>query len=229
MIYIITCPDDVQHLYKLTETISWLRFVQDIYRWIGISQPNINKLWQPPTVEQKIKHPMRKLPPNQMVEEYQFHQLLPGEKLDKIATTFVTHVNEKIRWELLQKQCASLDPSSDALTLSLMDWTADVFLHTTTEIYWGKSIWKVAPNLIQSFLKWEETNWKYVFQLPKFLSRDMYAAKDQLVDAFARYFRQPSSERGDATYFVKTAENELRDIGFDDSDLGKANMLQHWA
>lgn len=230
MIYVVTSPEDVQNLYKQSAAISWLRFVQDIYRWIGISQPNIDKLWQTPTEEQKITHPMRKLPPNQMVEEYQHHQLLPGEKMDKIAKTFVGYVDESLRWQKLQKRSPFIsESSSDAVTLSLMDWTADVFLHTTTEIYWGKSIWEIAPNLIETFLAWEETTWKYVFQLPRFLSRDMYAAKDQLVDAFTAYFGQPSNKREDATYFVKTAEEELRDIAFDDNDIGKVNMLQHWA
>lgn len=57
----------------------------------------------------------------------------------------------------------------------------------------------------------------------------MYAAKDQLVNAFAAYFSLPNGERTDANYFVKTAEEELRDIGFNDHDLGKVHMLQHWA
>ena len=230
VIYIITSPEDVQELYKHTTTISWLRFVQDLYRWIGISQPNIDKLWRAPTEDQKAKDPTRKFPPNQMVEEYQFHQLLPGENLDKIAKTFVRYVDEKVRWQQLQKKCPYIQGSSpNSVKISLMDWTADVFLHTTTEIYWGKTIWEVAPKLIESFLKWEETTWKYVFQLPRFLSRDMYAAKDQLVDAFTAYFEQPKSKRGDATYFVVTAEEELREIGFKDHDVAKVNMLQHWA
>ena len=230
VIYIVTSPEDVQYLYKQTTTISWLRFVQDIYRWIGISQPNIDKLWQIPTEEQRKMYPVRKFPPNQMVEEYQFHQLLPGEKMDKIAKTFVDYIDESVRWQTLQKRCSYIHhSSSDGLTLSLMDWTAEIFIHATTEIYWGKSIWKVAPNLLTSFLAWEETTWKYVFQLPKFLSRDMYAAKDQLVDGFTAYYGQPKDKREDVTYYVTAAEKELRDISFDDHDIAKVNMLQHWA
>ena len=230
VIYVVTSPEDVQSLYKHTATISWTRFVQDIYRWIGISQPNINKLWQPPTVEQKTTHPMRKLPPNQMIEEYQFRQLISGENLEKIAKGMVGYVDERVRWQQLkEKSPYVLKSSSEFVTLSLMDWTADIFIHSLTEIYWGKSIWEVAPNLIETFLKWEETTWKYVFQLPKFLSRDMYAAKDQLVDAFTAYYGQPKNKREDATYYVEAAEEELRDIAFDDHDIGKVNMLQHWA
>ena len=172
---------------------------------------------------------MRKLSPNQMVEEYQFHLLLPGEKLDEITKTFVGHLDEKLRWQQLQSGSYVLESSGHSVKVSLLDWTAAVFLQVTTEIYWGKTIWEVAPNLIQSFLKWEETTWKYVFQLPAFLSKDMYAAKDQLVDAFTAYFGQPKERRSDANYFVKTAEEELRDINFDDHNIAKVHMLQHWA
>ena len=78
--------------------------------------------------------------------------------MDKIAKMFVDYIDENVRWQQLQTERPYIfEPSSDSVKISLMDWTADVFLHTTTELYWGKGIWQVAPNLIDSFLKWEET------------------------------------------------------------------------
>ena len=151
--------------------------------------------------------------------------------MDEIAKCFVADVDAKLQWQRLHDQPRPYVNiiSRDVMQLSLMDWTADVFINTTTEMYWGKSIWKVAPGLTESFLKWEETTWKYVFQLPRFLSKDMYTARDQLIGAFRVYFAQPNAERADANYFVKMAEEELRDIEFGDFDVAKANMLQHWA
>lgn len=166
-----------------------------------------------------------------MVELYQHHQLLPGEKMDKIAKAFVADVDQKLHWQRLHDEPRPYIDilSPGVIQLSLMDWTADVFIHATTEMYWGKSIWEVAPDLTASFLKWEETTWKYVFQLPRSLSKDMYTARDQLIGAFRTYFAQPKAERADANYFVEMAEEELRDIAFGDFDVAKANMLQHWA
>ncbi len=166
-----------------------------------------------------------------MVESYQHNQLLPGAKMDKLAEYFVAEVDVKLQWQRLYDEPRPYVNiiSRDVMHLSLMDWTADVFINTTTEMYWGKSIWKCDPALTDSFLKWEETTWKYVFQLPRFLSKDMYTARDRLIGAFRLYFAQPNAERADANYFVKTAEEELRDIEFGDFDVAKANMLQHWA
>ena len=143
---------------------------------------------------------------------------------------FVEQVTDGLRWENVRSgQEYVRERRDDSVTLSLIDWTSHVFIRTTTEAYWGKSIWSVAPNLMEHFLEWEATTWKYVFQLPCFLSREMYTARDQLIGAFTTYFGQPEHLRSDTTYFVPTAEAELRDIAFDDSEIAKVHMLQHWA
>lgn len=118
---------------------------------------------------------------------------------------------------------------ASVVSLPLLDWTEELFIRTTTEVYWGKTIWKVAPNLINSFLQWESTTWKYVFQLPRLLSKDMYTAKYQLVDAFSTYFEKPKEERNDANYFVSAAEDKLRITGLETQDIARVHMLQLWA
>lgn len=230
VIYVITAPEDLANMYKQVTGISWVRFIQDLYRWMGISQHNMEKLWSNPTKETRLSHPIRKHPPQDMVEEYQFHQLLPGEELDRISKPFVDLVDQKLRLDNLWENCPYvLESSPDSIKISVIDWTSNVFIRATTEIYWGKSIWKIAPSLLESFLAWERTSWKYIFQFPRFLSGDMYAARAQLFDAFTAYFGQPREKREDANYFVKAAEEELRDIAIDERDMGKIHMLQHWA
>ena len=229
-IYVITSPEDVQELYKNTITISWLRFVQDLYRWIGISQPNIDRLWQMPNEEQKLHNPHRNRPPNEMIEDYQHRQLLPGSNMEFMAKTFLEQVDAQLKWAHLRSRRQYIrEFATDHVKLSLMDWTADVFLRTTTETYWGKSIWKVGPELLKSFTVWEESTWKYVYQLPYIFSKDTYAAKDQLIQIFSDYFSLPKDERADSSFFVEMAENELRDIDFSNNDIAKCHMLQHWA
>ncbi|KAL8841956.1 MAG: hypothetical protein Q9176_002892 [Flavoplaca citrina] len=165
-----------------------------------------------------------------MIEEYQRHQLLPGRKLDNFAKAFVCHVDKMVSWQQVQVHVSSSRPVvSASVDISLMDWTTDVFLHATTETYWGRSIWGLAPNLIESFQKWEQTTWKYIFQVPRILSKDIYDARDELIAAFTAYFGQAKTTRADANYFVTTSEQELRDIAFNDNDVGKVHMLQYWA
>lgn len=230
-IYILTSADDVEELYKNKTTVSWEFFVQDLYRWIGFSNKAIERLWQPPTEQQKTLTPLRILSPNEMVAEYQRRQLRPGKKLETLARSMIDHIDGLLQWHNLSiGQTRLRGDSEDPLSLSLIEWTSYAFIHSTTEIYWGRSIFKNDPSFLQTYNIWEKTTWKYVFQIPRFLSRDMYLARDRLIDVFTDYFKLPQSERADATsWFVPTAEAEMRDIGLTDRDLGRAHMLQHWA
>lgn len=165
-----------------------------------------------------------------MVEEYQMHQLLPGGKLEDVAKMFVKQLDRAVCWQGLTANSPHvLESSPESVKVFLLGWTEQVFISITTEIFWGKSIWKISPGLIDTFLKWENTTWKYVFQLPRFLSKDMYTARDQLIDAFTNYYGQANGNRADANWYVNKAEAEYRDLSFNDHDLAKVNMLQHWA
>ena len=217
-------------MYKNTTTLSWELLVQDLYRWIGFSNDSVDRLWQPPTEEQKAHAPLRVLSPNEMVSEYQRRQLRPGANMEKLAASMVKHIDGMLRWDnLLHGQAYDRQSSGAAVNLSLIEWTSHAFIYSTTDMYWGKRIFEVDPTILETYTTWEKTNWKYVFQIPRLFSRDMYDARDKLVDAFTRYFSSPKSERIDAAWFVPIAEREMRDIGSSDRDLGRAHMLQHWA
>ena len=183
-----------------------------------------------PSEEQKLHIPDRSRPPNEMIESYQHRQLLPGSNMEVMAKNFVHQVDAQLKWPRLRSRRKYIrEFASDHVKLSLVDWTTDVFLRTTTEAYWGKSIWKVGPELLGSFAVWEASTWKYVYQIPYIFSKDTYAAKDQLIQIFSDYCSLPEDERADSSLFVEMAETELRDIDFGNDDIAKCNMLQHWA
>ena len=229
-LYVITSAKDIEELYRNKSTLSWELFVQELYRWIGFSNKAVRKLWQPPTETAKKIDPVRILSPNEMVAEYQRRQLRPGKHLEILAKSMINHVDCLLQWQSLAVGQTSIRPSSDQwLTLSLIDWTTHTFIRSTTETYWGKKILEINPDLLRTYTIWERTSWKYVFQIPRLFSQDMYSARDKLVNTFATYFRLPQAERTNAAWFVPIAEAEMRDIGLDEHDLGRAHMLQHWA
>ena len=228
--YVITSADDIEELYKSTTTLSWEGFVQSLYRWIGFSPSAIEKLWQPPSEQQKLANPVRVLAPNLMVAEYQRRQLRPGKQLDVLAESVVQRVSDLLQWQNLSLGQAGVTRGSDnECNLNLFDWTTQVFISTTTEVYWGKKLLEIEPDLLQTYTTWESTSWKFVFQIPRRFSQDMYQARDKLVNAFATYFKLPQADRTDVAWFVPTAEAEMRDIGLEEPELGRAHMLQYWA
>ena len=229
-IYVITSANDVEELYKNTTTLSWEHFVQDLYRWIGFSEKAIHMLWQTPTEQQKAHDPVRVHSPNEMFMDYHRRQLRPGIHGEVMAKSMINRVSGLLQWHNLSNGQTCTRPSSEkSLNLSLIEWTSYVFIHSITEVYWGRKIFEADPGLLETYVTWERANWKYVFQIPRYFSRDMYLARDRLVDAFTAYFRLPQVERADVAWFIPVAEAEMRDIGLDHHDLGRAHMLQHWA
>ncbi|KAL8738485.1 MAG: hypothetical protein Q9181_000741 [Wetmoreana brouardii] len=229
-IYVLTSTTDVEDLYENTTTLSWEVFVQDLYRWMGFSPRAIQDLWQLPADRPRILNPERILPPNEMMMEYHRRQLRSGDHMEILSRSMTDHIQRKVTWEGLEESQIGISRGSESSSkISLYELTSHVFNRSLTEIYWGKKIFETDPNLLQTFALWEKTNWKYVYQIPHLLSRDMYRARDQLIEAFTRYFGLPKSQRSDAAWFIPRAEAEMRDTGLDDRDLGRAHMLQHWA
>src|SRR4051794_6352247 len=85
------------------------------------------------------------------------------------------------------------------------------------------------PHLIKAFRQWERTNWKFMFQLPEFISKNMMAGRDEIIHTFVLYFRLPPEERKDCGYFMKPAEKMVRDLGCNEQHMAKIFMLQLWA
>ena len=96
-------------------------------------------------------------------------------------------------------------------------------------MYWGKSMLRVAPQLIPALRKWERCSWKYLYNLPPYMRKETDAAKDELVQGFTAYYALPMSARMDAMEPVSAIEGELRNVDFEDGDVAKVNMLWHWA
>ena len=191
---------------------------------------NIEKLW-PSTSSQKTNGSMPAKPsPSQKLFEHRCQHLLPGESLDKLSQTFQSYLDKELQWQSLIADNTYLrGSSSDWVKISLLDWTTEIMIGTLTEVYWGKSMFKVAPHLIQSLRRWERCSWKYLYGLPSFLKKDTNAAKNELLQGFMTYFGLPRSQRQDAMSPVTAIEGELRNIDFNDSDIARVNMLWHWA
>ena len=217
-------------LYKNTITLSWVQYVQNLYDWIGMSKSNIEKLW-PSTPIKKFKDSgLPKFSPYQKLREHRHHHLLAADSTDKLSETFRGYHEKELRWQRLTANNAYLRASSSEwVDVSLHDWISEIFIRTSTEIYWGKSVFRVAPQLVTSLRKWERCNWKFLYNLPTFLSKDTATAKNELIQGFTTYFGLPKSQRLDAMTPVGATEDDSRNLDFKDSDIAKINMLWHWA
>lgn len=228
-LYVLTAPQDVADLYnKNTATVSWVYFLHDLYTWMGLSPSSLEKLWSAPTEEEKAADPARKCV-DLMVAEYHHRQLLPGDRLDKLGQDSVTKIEAGLEWQNMTRTVPwVLEASAGSVKISLWSWCIDAFIGSTTQTYYGDTLAEVAPDLIDSFLEWEVSNWKYAYKYPKVLSGDLYAARAKIVGGFVKYFEQPQESRADATYFTTAVEDELKAAKFSTEDIAIVHMLHHW-
>lgn len=180
-------------------------------------------------MEKRILNPKAR-PSHEMVREYHRQQLQQGVRVNILLTeTLIPSLDRNICWENVQAHPACLNGSTGSVTISLWEWCADIFINGITSAYYGERLTEIAPDLLRPYLVWESTSWKYMYRLPNFLSRDMLAAKDEIIDSFHNYFKTPKSKRTDATWYVPVVEDELRQCGLSSDEIARINMLLHWA
>jgi hypothetical protein len=229
-INIITHPDDVAKCYKNTTTISYQHIIKDMYRWIHISDAGVKKMFTVDTEAPYNKGLAQPLMPAFAVNELHRVQVHPGENFDNLLHDRITPgIARCLDFNNMPDHPAVLIRSKDRVTVSLLELCNELFVRGTTEAFLGQAIWKVNPNLLKAFRQWERTNWKYMFQMPYFMSGDMINARDEIIETFMRYFRLPQAERNDCNLFIREAEKLVREVGVCELDMAKIFMLHFWA
>ncbi|UNI23245.1 hypothetical protein JDV02_009077 [Purpureocillium takamizusanense] len=202
-----------------------------MYKWIGVSEDGFNKMFN---VDESCKHNVgmpHALAPAVMINEYHRRQTKPGHLFDDLLHKRTIPGLDQTFQEIVDGCSSSIvgQSADEATSVSLLGLCTDLFLRGTTTSFLGQKIWEVNPSLLDSFALWERTNWKYMFQMPEFISGDMVSARDAIIGTFAEYLAIPASERSDSIDFQKSVEAMMRDVGVDEKDMAKVFMLHFWA
>jgi hypothetical protein len=162
--------------------------------------------------------------------EYHKRQLLPGSKeFDTLLQEkLIPAISEALTLAYIENYFSS-DAAEQGITVSLLDMCEEIFIRHTGDIFFGTDMWKNNPDLFDAFKIWERKNWKFLFGMPGFLSRDMLSARDNIVAHYKRYFETPPGERYGASYYIKATEKMLREIGCSEKDMASMFMLHFWA
>lgn len=228
-IYIATSAKDINDVWRNFTSISIDPIAQDMYQWGGISPKSRKVLFIPRTWDHEGFGDSKVMIPNRMVNELHHQQLHPGSRLEELVTKkMMPVVFEQLNFRR-EKEVTVIKRSEKSITISLLQLCIETFVRGETEAFFGPKILELRPNLPQSFMDWEYTNWKLLFQLPAIFSADMLKARDELGDAFAMYFKLLPKNRPGATYFVTALQDLLREIGFNEEDMGKFMLFHYWA
>ncbi|OJJ32645.1 hypothetical protein ASPWEDRAFT_29803 [Aspergillus wentii DTO 134E9] len=227
IMYIITAPRDLTGVYKNTATISIDSVSKGMYRWMGVSEESADNMFvaNPLSKYNRLSN-TRPLNATDIIIELHRQQGQPGGQLEPL---FEKRIKPGIYKNLnLDSHPAVMSKSKEWMTVSLFEWCNHVFIRGTTEAYFGDIIWEIKPDLTRWCLAWERTNWKYMFQLPAFLSQDMLEAKRELIDTFFKFAQFPKEQKSQQSFFVEELEQLLRATKLSEKEVAGMIALHYW-
>lgn len=218
-------------VYRNTTNLSFDGFIRDLHVAFEMSPQGIDLVWSTSPNNPSAKN--SKVPPHKCLvhKGTDIHQiqLRPGDHLEDLTAQFLTQVEQRLRWEVMQDmRFASPNVSMGDVTLSLYDWCADVLINSATQSFFGPSLLQVTPDLVRDFYAFDDDSWMLIYRYPRFLARNLYSAKNKITEAFTRYFQLPPNERPGACYHVCTQEANQREAGLSDRDIAIIFQMFYW-
>lgn len=155
-------------------------------------------------------------------------QLLPGKEFDVLSTKLIKDIEQSLQWHKISK---GITVSSTGTTkrVSLLGWCREVLIVSATRSFFSDRLLQIDPNLFESFYSFDAKSWKAFFKYPRFLSSDMDAAKDRILDALSRYFFLPKDERKGESWLISNLEAEMIKAGIHDlAEMASIVMPLYW-
>lgn len=219
--YMITSPKDIAAVYKNPQTLTFDGFVKDMYGQFGMAPAGIAKMFgQMSSGEyQQQVH---------LGTGVQREQLHPGQNLDQLITIYLHHIEQQMDSTKIPDTSEALGSNGEKM-ISLWKWCAAVLGPASAEAFFGKSLLKLDPNLLEDFHTFDSQSWKLLYQYPRMFARPMFKALERGTQTFTRYFQLPIEERSDACHYMKTVEVKQRKAGMTDRDIAIAGHMFFWA
>lgn len=228
----MTSPEDILKVYRNTEELTIDTHIRHTLTSLGASASAVDR-WMPARSLERAHNRAAdgvKAKSNESTHlgsRICQQQLLPGKELDRLQKVFMSNIHESLHWHRISSKI-TLVSSSQSKTVSLLGWCRDVLLDSSTQAFFGDRLLQISPDLFESFYDFDASSWKLHYGYPKFLSADLYAAKDKIVKALTAYFRLPKAERPGAAFVINRLEDEIRQLDIGDEDIAALTMPLFW-
>lgn len=228
----MTSPEDISKIYRNTEELTTDTHIRHTLVSLGASSSAVDK-WIPPRLSKDHNnHAMDGLTSNvidftHLGSRICQQQLLPGKELDVLQKVFMNNIHKSLHWRSISPKI-TLASTSETKTVSLLGWSQEVLLESATRAFFGDQLLELSPDLFQSFYAFDACSWKIHYGYPKFLSTDLYAARDKIIEALTAYFRLPKAKRPGAAFVVDRLEDEMRRLEIGDEDIAALTMPLYW-
>ena len=189
----------------------------------------IKKMFQPPPqIDGVFPNPSQKCFAN-LSHDIHTRYLYPGQYLDVIGIGFRDFLHTSLVLEKFVSQY-HIQNRDDGLypTISLSQMCSDVLVDAGQNVYFGPLLSRIDPQLPRTFLYFDKRSWELLFQFPHFLSKEMHASKDKIINALVSYFQSPIDQRRGSAWSIEVLEREMRHLGLSDQEIAKMMMMLYW-
>ncbi|KAL8869238.1 MAG: hypothetical protein Q9174_004421, partial [Haloplaca sp. 1 TL-2023] len=218
-LYILTNPRDVSEAYKNSSSLSFEAIFKLVLRTYGSSKSVVDRLYQDPRSLEGVP----KISLGRALRGLNVQQSGPGPKMEHLSTILLNLLEKSLDPAVVMiNNHYHLGPSSKPGTvaqISLSRFCADIIVNASLKAWFGDSLSKIDPNLAQTFVNFDTRSWQLFFRLPRFLSRKMHSARDQLTETFTSYFACPAESKADAAWITHVLEHEMRSLGFNEREM----------
>ncbi|KAL4808792.1 putative cytochrome P450 [Aspergillus unguis] len=213
-LYIITDPIDAAQVNRHSRAFALEPLAKQMFVKFGISELAVERLFRPdPSFSPFRGSALHAV--DQIIELYRAH-ISPSNGLDSFVEDDITPRIARV---------LSPDALATSTTASLHELCVSALVNPIVSAYYGDIILRIQPHFAERYMAWEKTSWKFLLGLPKFMSKDMLAAKRDMVGVFVEYFSLSPGERGHENLWVSSVERTLRDLDLTNEEIGRIFML----
>ena len=146
-------------MYKKASTLSFDSFIQDLHVAFEMSSKGMDIMWN--TADDGIPAEATKSPTDKCLVHVgnTIHQtqLHPGRQLEDLTRQFLIQIEKRLLWESIKDMHIALPiEGTNAVTLSLYDWCADVPVSAATCTFFEESLLRVHPGLLSHFYAFDD-------------------------------------------------------------------------
>lgn len=237
---IATSPSDISAIYKDTKNLTFDPFMKEMLHRVGVS-PAASQKWIPDDCSSaacaspSATASGRRDGPKPSIHEISHvgqklcrQQLLPGKEFDVLSTKLIKDIEQSLQWHAISS-AVTVSSTNGTKRVSLLGWCREVLIVSATRAFFSDRLLQIDPHLIEHFYTFDAQSWKAFFKYPRFLSRDMDAGKDRLLDALSRYFLLPKEERKGESWLISSLEAEMIKVGINDvAEMASIVMPLYW-
>ena len=230
-LYIVTSPQDIKHVYKNTENLTFDGFVMDMYRGVGMSPNGMSKVFEEQASGDGLNTTKSSFKRHAVLGANVPHEQLQAgsTKLEEISKVFQACMEAQTVPSNIPIRALVEAPSVDGThTVSLRQWAFGVLGGVTLKAFFGDALQRVAPDYLDTFHHFEESSWKLTYQYPRRFAQPVYDALDKTRDMMTRYYELPLEERADASHWTHTLSSLARKKGLSPADEAILGQMTFW-